>query len=103
MDGEPNADEVEKHLQSAYDSVAMVFLVAEGQRTYDACRGVLRVLRQVQRAVFGNESDSGGDVWPNLRTEMGRAMREFQNAARQELGVDGPEWRWVDNLPQLRI
>jgi len=93
----PSTNDVEAHLQSAYDSVAMVFLVTEAQRTYDACRGVLSVLRQVQHVACENERDSNGDAWPKLRTEMGRTMREFQNAARQELEVNGPEWQWLDN------
>jgi hypothetical protein len=94
---ESSTKDVETHLESAYDSVAMVFLVTEAQRTYDACRGVLSVLRQVEYVVREGQRDSKDDAWPGLNTEMGRAMREFQNAARTELEVNGPEWQWVDN------
>jgi hypothetical protein len=74
----------------------MVFLVAEAQRTYDACRGVLGALRQVESMVRENEQPSNERLWQELKVEMGRTMREFQNAARGELEVNGPEWLWVE-------
>jgi hypothetical protein len=92
----PSLADIQAALQSAYDSVAMVFLVAEAQRTYDACRGVLGALRQVESMARENEQPSNERLWQELKVEMGRTMREFQNAARGELEVNGPEWLWVE-------
>jgi hypothetical protein len=71
--------------------------VLETERTYKACRGVLRALEHAQNAAYedaGCPSDNPSDETSN---ELGRAMREFQNAARAELEVNGPEWPWVQS------
>jgi hypothetical protein len=74
-----------------------VFLVAETERTCNACIEVLRVLQHSQDIVSDDsESIAGYDPWPELNVTMGRVMREFQNAARTELDVNGPEWPWIE-------
>jgi hypothetical protein len=84
-------------LQSGYNSSSMVFLVVETERTREACVGVLRVLQLTQEMVFGPAaSPAGHNTWRELNVTMGRAMREFQNAARAELDVDGPESPWIE-------
>lgn len=80
-------------LQSAYDASALVFLVVEGDAAYQGCRAVLRALGRAQAVIHGIEP-AAGDPWPDLEVLLGRATREFQNAARAELGVAGPSEPW---------
>ena len=75
----------------------MVFLVAETERTHKACIEVLRVLQRAQDIISGDRGSAvSGDPWPELNVTMGRVMREFQNAARAELDIDGPERPWIE-------
>jgi hypothetical protein len=95
--GKPGLNDIDELLQVGYNSSAMVFLVAETERTRDACVGVLRILRHTQDLIHqnaGNSADSS--TWTELNVTLGRTMREFENAARAELGVSGPEWTWIE-------
>lgn len=93
----PGASDIAALLQSGYNSSAMVFLVVETKRTREACVGVLRVLQHTQEIVSDhNASPAKDNPWPELNVAMGRAMREFQNAARAELDVDGPDSPWIE-------
>ena len=74
----------------------MVFLVAETERTCTACIEVLRVLEHARDVIFDGANFTSGEPWPELNVTMGRSMREFQNAARTELDVNGPEWPWIE-------
>jgi hypothetical protein len=94
--GEPNLNDIDALLQAGYNSSAMVFLVAETERTRNACIEVLRVLEHVRDAISDEGNFSGGDLWTTLNVTMGRSMREFENAARAELDVNGPEWPWAE-------
>jgi hypothetical protein len=31
-----------------------------------------------------------------LNVTLGHAIRDFENAARAELNVNDPEWRWIE-------
>jgi hypothetical protein len=95
--GKPSIADVETLLQASYNSSAMVFLVAEEERTGNACTKVLHVLRRAQDLLHKDKSDPpDGDPWPDLNVALGRAMREFENAARAELNVNGSEWAWTE-------
>jgi hypothetical protein len=95
--GKPGLDDIDALLQAGYNSSAVVFLLAETERTKNACVGVLRVLEQAQDIIHGNaDSTADGSPWPELNVTLGRAMREFENAARAELNVQGPEWTWIE-------
>jgi len=96
LDGKPSVSDINKALRSARDSAAMVFLVLETERTYKACRGVLRALGQVQSFVYENAGRPSAKLDHEINNALGRTMREFQNAARAELDVNGPEWPWVE-------
>ena len=93
----PGLNDIDELLQAAYNSSAMVFLVAETERTSNACAGVLRILHRTQDLIHqntGNPVDSGTGA--ELNVTLGRTMREFENATRAELGVSGPEWTWIE-------
>jgi hypothetical protein len=93
----PAIADIDSLLQAGYNSSAMVFLVAETERTNKACIGVLNVLDHAQEIIYKNVDDPArGKAWPKLNVTLGRAMREFENAARAELNVNGPEWTWVE-------
>jgi hypothetical protein len=91
----PNYNDISTLLQSGYNSSALVFLVAETERTRKACIEVLRALERARDAVTDQGNPGREDPWAELNVQMGRSMREFQNAARAELDVSGPEWPWV--------
>jgi hypothetical protein len=95
--GKPGINDIDVLLRAGYNSSAMVFLVAETERTKNACVGVLRVLQHAQDAIHenaGNPDESS--PLAELNVTLGRAMREFENAARAELDVNGPEWTWIE-------
>jgi hypothetical protein len=93
----PGVSDIFALLQSGYNSSAMVFLVLGTERTREACIEVSRVLQHTQHIVSEhNASPAEDDPWPELNATMGRVMREFQNAARAELDVDGPESPWIE-------
>lgn len=97
LEGKPSLSDISKVLRSARDSAAMTFLVLETERTYKACRGVLLALEQAQNVVYGTAEDPSSNPGQEISFALGRAMREFQNAARAELEVGGPEWPWVES------
>ena len=99
QDGKPSLSDMNKTLRSARDSAAMVFLVLETERTYKACRGVLRVLGNAQSIVYENAGRPNANRGDEVYIELGRAMREFQNATKAELEVPGPEWPWDEGEP----
>jgi hypothetical protein len=95
----PSLTALDTLLQTANDASALVFLVVESDGTYQGCREVLRSLWRARAVIHGIES-AAGDPWPELNMLLGRATREFQNAARAELGVSGPSEPW-DSRDQL--
>jgi hypothetical protein len=93
----PGLNDIDELLQAGYNSSAMVFLVAETERTSNACVGVLRILHQTQDLIHQNPSNlADSSTWAELNVTLGRAMPEFENASRAELGVSGPEWTWIE-------
>jgi hypothetical protein len=95
----PSLAEVDALLHSANDASALVFLVVESDATYGGCRGVLRALGKAGALLQGSEPAVSEEPWPDLNVMLGRAIREFQNAARTELGVSGPAPQWDRALP----
>jgi hypothetical protein len=94
-DHKPSIDEINGLVHSANDASALVFLLVESESTYEGCREVLRALHKAQAIVHRIESSATDDPWTELDQELGRATREFQNAARSELRVSGPAKPWV--------
>ena len=95
----PALKEIDALLQSANDASALVFLVVEDEATYAGCRHVLRALSRAQAVMHRIEppgSEEPQDPWDELNVMLGRATREFQIAARNELGVTGPAEPWDD-------
>jgi hypothetical protein len=92
----PALNEIDSLLQSANDASALVFLVVEDHATYEAGRHVLRALSRAQAVIHRIEPPESADPWDELNVMLGRATRDFQNAARNELGVVGPAEPWDD-------
>jgi hypothetical protein len=92
----PSLKEIDSLLQAANDASALVFLVVEDQATYEACRHVLRALSRAQAVIHRIEEPGPAEPWDELNVMLGRATREFQNAARNELDVAGPAEPWDD-------
>jgi hypothetical protein len=95
----PSLAEADSLLQAANDASALVFLVVESERTYEACRDVLRALSSARQVIHAAGPGAGGNPWADLDPLLGRATREFQNCARTELGVSGPIVAWHDRGP----
>ncbi len=90
----PSLAEVDSLLQAANDASALVFLVMESEQTYEGCRVVLRSLSSARDVIHATAPGAGADPWPDLNVLLGRTTREFQNSARNELGVSGPIIAW---------
>lgn len=90
----PSLAELDSLVHSANDASALVFLVVESDGTYQDCRNVLRALWTTRTVVHGIEATAPKEPWTELNVLLGRAMREFQNSARTELGVRGPAEQW---------
>lgn len=90
----PSLGEVDSLLQTANDASTLVFLVVESDATHEACRNALRALDSARDIIHGTEATVPGEPWAHLNALLGRASREFQNAARIELGVSGPTAPW---------
>ena len=93
-DHRPNIGDIDAMVRSANDASAMVFLVVESEKTHVACGAVLSALGKATEAVHGVGSSSIENPWPRLNEMIGRTTREFQIAAREELGVSGVEQQW---------
>lgn len=91
---QPPVSELDALLQSANDASALVFLVVENEATYDGCRSALRALGNARALIHDSKPATYGQTWADLNELLGRATREFQNAARTELGVSGPAEQW---------
>jgi hypothetical protein len=96
---QPALAEIDSLLQSANDASALVFLVVESDATYEGCRNVLRALWRARSVIHRTDPDMPEDPWAELKVLLGRTTREFQNAARLELGVTGPTAPWEDTAP----
>ena len=92
----PALAEIDALLQNANDASALVFLVVEGRDTYDGGRSVLRTLSRARAVLHEVAKSPATDPWDELKVSLGKAIREFQNAARSELGVSGPTVPWED-------
>jgi hypothetical protein len=90
----PSVGEIDTLLHAAVDASTLVFLVVETESAYEGCRAVAQALWRAQAVIHGIGSSSFDDPWTELNNELGRATREFQNVARNELGVSGPAHPW---------
>ena len=92
-DHKPSIEAIDEILHSAQDAAALVFLVVESEDAYKACVDVLRALGEAQAAVH-DLKPSKDNPWRKLNVNLGRSTRNFQVAARRELGVTGPTRPW---------
>jgi hypothetical protein len=93
-DNRPSVSDIDVLLQAANDASTLVFLLVETEATYESCRVVLRALWKAQKIMHRIEPSSLDDPWSEINNDLGQATREFQNAARDELGVSGPARPW---------
>lgn len=94
-DNRPPLDEIDTLLHAATDASALVFLLVESEGTYRGCIAILEALWKAQTIVHHITSSTFDDPWTEINNELGRTTRDFQNSARQELGVRGPMEPWV--------
>jgi hypothetical protein len=94
-DNRPPLGEVDALLLAATDASSLVFLVVESDGTYKGCITILQALWRTQTIIHHIEPSTADDPWTEINNELGRSTRNFQNAARHELGVSGPMEPWV--------
>lgn len=92
----PSVGDIEELVSQANDTSALVFLLVETTRLYDACRDVLRALDTTESLVRDLSSGSEVSSWFDLSNLLGRTLREFQNSVREELAVAGVERPWIE-------
>lgn len=85
---------VDAPLEQARDAAALVFLVAESREAHEGCRSVLRALSRSRALLDDVTAATAAARGQELSELLGQALREFQNAARAELGVAGPAVPW---------
>jgi hypothetical protein len=94
LDNRPSIAEIDTLLHAVNDTPALVFLLVETEGTYNGCRAILRAFWKAQKIIHGLESSSIDDPWTEINNDVEGALREFSNAARDELGVSGPARPW---------
>jgi hypothetical protein len=85
--GQVSIDNIDACARSANTASALVFFTVESQATYQACRTVIRAILNAPTAL--HNGDRSQDVWAERNNEISALVREFQAAARDELGVGG--------------
>jgi hypothetical protein len=94
-DNRPTLAEIDTLLHSATDASALVFMVTESEGTYRGSIAILKAAWKAQTTIHHIAPIPVGDPWTELNNTFGQAIRDFQNAARVELGVNGPAEPWV--------
>jgi hypothetical protein len=92
-DQTPAAVDIERADQLAADAdstSSLVFVALESVATYDACRAVLKAIGNCQVYIRQRATTSSNceELGP-LEESLAASLRQFQVAARQELGVSG--------------
>jgi hypothetical protein len=70
---------------------SLVFLVSQSRQTAAACREVMRTVSETSGVLHTSDVDMTGIAWEELNDKMSRVLRDFQAAARAELGIDEGE------------
>jgi hypothetical protein len=83
--GQVSIDNIDTCARSANTASALVFFTVERQATYQACRAVVRSILNAQTAL--HNGDRSQEIWAEFNIEISALVREFQVAARDELGV----------------
>jgi hypothetical protein len=81
--------EIDAAAREATSAASLVFLVYGNPATEVACRGVLRTIRDTVNVIHEGAQDPDGVPWQQLNHDMARILRDFQDAARAELEVNG--------------
>ncbi|MGH3406364.1 MAG: hypothetical protein ACRDRJ_28275 [Streptosporangiaceae bacterium] len=82
-------DALNELAQSVNSSSALVFLVAESERTHRACRTIVMAIGNAQGSLHLANATWSRDLWVGLNNELAQKLRELQVAARNELEVGG--------------
>jgi hypothetical protein len=80
--------EIDALARSADAAGSRVFLVAESRPTEEACATVMWTIGQTVGAIHEHDSNPNRVDWGTLNDELSHALRNFQTAAKAELGVD---------------
>lgn len=79
--------EIDAYAAAADAAGSLVFLVSQSLGTHEACRKVLRTIGETLTVIHELSTDLDAGPWEELNNNMADSLREFQNAARTELGA----------------
>jgi hypothetical protein len=82
-----SAEEISSLARSAHDASSAVFLIASSPRTVHACKELVTAMSQAQGVIDDSGSEPSSKPWPELNDSIGSAVRNFEEAARDELGI----------------
>ncbi len=89
------ANDADDLAQEADTAGSLIFLVAESLNTLDACREVMLAIGMSQTIIHDRNHDSREAQRPEASEKMALSIRQFQAAAREELGVGGVDKSWI--------
>jgi hypothetical protein len=81
--------------QAADAAGSLIFLSTESPVTLDACHGILRAIGVSQDVIHDPDHESREARRPEANDGLVLSLREFQAAARAELGVGGVDRSWI--------
>jgi hypothetical protein len=79
--------EIDAYAAAADAAGSLVFLVSQSLGTHEACRKVLRSIGETLAVIHELSMDLEAGPWEELNNDVAGSLREFQNAARAELGA----------------
>jgi hypothetical protein len=83
--------EIDDLFRAADTASTLVFLMNESPATQEACIKLMLTMGNTSKDLHAHESALADIQWEELNQGMSRAMRNFQAAARAELGVKAHE------------
>jgi hypothetical protein len=79
--------EIDILARSADAAGSLIFLVLESPRMQAACAAMMRTIGDTAGTIHAHVPDLDNVPWEEISEAMARALRDFQTAARAELGV----------------
>lgn len=82
-------DELDALARAADQASSIVFLVLQSKQTFDACRQILKAVRNAQDFAHTANPANMPDAWAEHSKTIANLLRRYQVAVRSELDVTG--------------
>jgi hypothetical protein len=80
--------EVRDLARAADEACSLVFLITQSRQMGVACREVMRTISETSETLHAAGVDTMKVAWEEMNDKMSRVLRDYQAAARAELGID---------------